>query len=147
MFLTVQTWNNVVNIQWCHLCSVGYDTFVMYHDTDTDSWYTYKKISWYWYKCKVSLILDTLLIFLMNTKCRFEKTQTVCKKHELVYEIHSNSNTVPFSSQDYEIFKLSMHKALEIAVSSWKIKSFVWFLAINISWYLYHWYSPTLHLW
>jgi len=44
--------------------SVGYDTFKLYHDIDTDTfsekyhdtdtWYIYKKVSWYWYILNVS---------------------------------------------------------------------------------------------
>jgi len=65
--------------------SVGYDTFIKYH--------------------------DTLLILLINTKCRSEHTencenQNYSQNHYLVYKRHLNSNTVPLSSQDHEIFEV-----------------------------------------
>lgn len=65
-----------------------------------DSWFTftYKKLSWSWHRCIVglSLIRDTLLILLINTKCRSEhmesivKTQIVSQKTRL--GIHNTSD-------------------------------------------------------
>jgi len=69
-------------------------------------------------------ILNTSLVLLMNTKWQCEHTEywenpNRSQKHELVYEIHSNSNKIMRS------FKSSTQRALEIAVQSWKMKSFV----------------------
>jgi len=68
------------------ISSVGYDTFIVYHDTDTNAKYCY-------------------LILLVNTKCRSEHL-SCSQKHDLVYETHTNSNTVPLKSQDPEIFEV-----------------------------------------
>jgi len=84
-----------------HTRSVKHDTF---RDIYTD---TFSK------KSSLILILDTLLILRMNTKCKprsehteyCENPKCLQEKHQLVYEMHLNSNTVPLSSQDHEIYK------------------------------------------